>query len=165
MLSVLDIFKIGIGPSSSHTVGPMRISVRALSDAAASGVLDKAARVRIELQGSLALTGIGHGSDKAAVLGLLGAEPDKVDPDWAEATFAALKTATEIALHNGPVVAFNYKRDVDFRGDIVPRLHPNGMCVRLCDDTGAVIFDRTFYSVGGGFIASAEQLSRPLKTT
>ncbi|WAC46904.1 L-serine ammonia-lyase [Asticcacaulis sp. SL142] len=161
MLSVLDIFKIGIGPSSSHTVGPMRISTRALADAAAAGVLSKAARVRIELQGSLALTGIGHGSDKAAVLGLLGAEPDTVDPDWAEATFLQLKTATEIALHNGPVVPFNFRQDVDFRGDIVPRLHPNGLCVRLYDAVGVVIFERTFYSVGGGFIASSEQLSRP----
>ncbi|MDV6331468.1 L-serine ammonia-lyase [Asticcacaulis sp. 201] len=161
MLSTLDIFKIGIGPSSSHTVGPMRITKRALQEAKNRGVLGRAARVMVELQGSLALTGIGHGSDKAAILGLVGAEPDTLDPDWAEATFEALKTASDIALFDGPTVGFNYRRDVDFRGDIMPRLHPNGLCVRLYDAAGSELFSATFYSTGGGFIASAEQLSRP----
>ncbi|MFT3997608.1 MAG: L-serine ammonia-lyase [Asticcacaulis sp.] len=161
MLSVLDMFKIGIGPSSSHTVGPMRITRRALIEARAAGVLERAARVRVELQGSLALTGIGHGSDKAAVLGLLGAEPDQVDPDWADATYEDLKTARDITLFEGPTVGFDYRRDIDFRGDITPRLHPNGMSVRLYDEAGAEIFERTLYSTGGGFIASATQLSTP----
>lgn len=161
MLSTLDMFKIGIGPSSSHTVGPMRITRRALSEARTAGVLDRATRVQVELQGSLALTGIGHGSDKAALLGLLGAEPDRVDPDWADQTYEALKSATEIALWGGPVVGFEYRRDIDFRGDIRPKIHPNGMCVRLYDEGGAEIFTRTLYSTGGGFIASGEQLSKP----
>ncbi|MDC7696057.1 L-serine ammonia-lyase [Asticcacaulis sp. DXS10W] len=161
MLSVLDMFKIGIGPSSSHTVGPMRITRRALIEARAAGILNQAARVRVELQGSLALTGIGHGSDKAAVLGLLGAEPDQVDPDWADATYERLKTATEISLFDGPTIGFDYRRDIDFRGDITPRLHPNGMSVRLYDAAGVEVFERTLYSTGGGFIASAAQLSAP----
>jgi L-serine dehydratase len=161
MLSTLDIFKIGIGPSSSHTVGPMRITRRALIEAKAQGVLLNAHRVKVELQGSLALTGIGHGSDKAAVLGLLGAEPDQIDPDWADETFLKLKSATHLTLFQGPDIGFDYRRDIDFRGDIVPRLHPNGMTIRLYDGRAQVIFERTFYSVGGGFIASAEQLSQP----
>jgi L-serine dehydratase len=161
MLSVFDIFKIGIGPSSSHTVGPMRIAKRALIDAHHAGALDRAVRVNVELQGSLALTGIGHGSDKAAILGLLGAEPDTIDPDEAERLYAQYKNGGEMRLFNGPVVAFDYRRDVDFRGDILPDIHPNGMKVSLFNKAGADVFSTTFYSVGGGFIASAEQLSRP----
>lgn len=161
MLSVVDIFKIGIGPSSSHTVGPMRIARRAMVEAKASGALDHARRVRIELQGSLALTGIGHGSDKAALLGLLGAEPDTIDPDWAERTYLHLREAQSITLFEGPEIAFDYRRDMDLRGDITPRLHPNGMSIRLFDASGDDIFETTLYSTGGGFIASAVQLQTP----
>ncbi|MBP2160447.1 L-serine dehydratase [Asticcacaulis solisilvae] len=139
----------------------MRIARRAMIEARAAGVLDRAVRVQVELQGSLALTGIGHGSDKAAVLGLLGAEPDAVDPDWADSTYEALRTASQIDLFGGPTIGFAYRRDIDFRGDITPRLHPNGMSVRLYDRDGAEIFERTLYSTGGGFIASAAQLSAP----
>lgn len=161
MLSVFDIFKIGIGPSSSHTVGPMRIGVRFLAEAAEAGALAMAARARVDLHGSLALTGIGHGSDKAAILGLLGFAPDETDPDEAEAAVARVKKQKRLALAKGPEIAFDPTRDIDFRGDIIPTVHPNEMRLALFAADGAEIFAQVYYSVGGGFIASAKQLCAP----
>ena len=161
MLSVFDIFKIGIGPSSSHTVGPMRIARRFLEEARDAGALAQAARVKVDLHGSLALTGVGHGTDKAAILGLLGFEPDKTDPDEAERAFEQVKRDKRIALHDGPEVAFDPKADIDLRGDIAPSLHPNEMRLALYDGAGAELFAQVYYSVGGGFIASEKQLTSP----
>lgn len=159
MLSIFDIFKIGIGPSSSHTVGPMRVGVRFLQDAQAAGVLAAAARVQISLHGSLALTGVGHGTDKAAILGLLGFEPDTTDPDEADAAFATVKDTNRLALAGGPVIDFDYGSDLDFRGDIIPSIHPNEMVLRLFDKNGDETFEQVYYSVGGGFIATEKQLA------
>jgi L-serine dehydratase len=161
LLSVFDIFKIGIGPSSSHTVGPMRIARRFLEEARAAGALARAARIKVELRGSLALTGIGHGTDKAAILGLLGFEPDKTDPDDAEGAFERVKSERRIALHAGPDIAFDAKADIDLRGDVAPSLHPNEMRLALYDGEGRELFAGVYYSVGGGFIASEKQLTTP----
>ena len=161
MLSVFDIFKIGIGPSSSHTVGPMRIAARFLQEAVEEGVLGDVARVRVELQGSLALTGVGHGSDKAAILGLLGEDPETVDPDEAEAAVARVRDAGRLRLPGGREIAFDPKCDLELRGDIIPTLHPNGMRLVAYDADGNTLLDRTHYSVGGGFIASSKQLESP----
>ncbi|WP_428409598.1 L-serine ammonia-lyase [Hyphococcus sp.] len=161
MLSVFDIFKIGIGPSSSHTVGPMRIARRFLDEANAAGALEKAARARVDLHGSLALTGIGHGTDKATILGLLGFEPDATDPDEAERAFERVKTEKRLALHQGPEIAFDPKADIHLLGNIVPTVHPNEMRLTLYAEDGADIFSQVYYSVGGGFIASEKQLTAP----
>ena len=159
MLSTFDMFKIGIGPSSSHTVGPMRIARRIVKDAAP--LMERVTACIVELQGSLALTGVGHGSDKAAILGLIGAEPETIDPDWADQTFEAVKREKKLTLSGGPEIDFDPTINIEMRGDIMPKLHPNGMGVRFYDKAGAVILERVFYSTGGGFIASAEQLTRP----
>lgn len=161
MLSVFDIFKIGIGPSSSHTVGPMRIGRRFLEEARARGVIEKAVRVKADLHGSLALTGIGHGTDKATVLGLLGFEPDATDPDEAEAAVAAVRRDKRLKLHGGPEIAFDYGADIDLRGDVIPDIHPNEMRLALYGKDGAALYDQHYYSVGGGFIATERQLSAP----
>ncbi|MDZ7628459.1 MAG: L-serine ammonia-lyase [Parvularculaceae bacterium] len=161
MLSVFDIFKIGIGPSSSHTVGPMRIAKRFLSEARDAGVLDGAARVKADLHGSLALTGVGHGTDKATILGLLGFAPDETDPDEAEAAVARVRKSQRLKLAGGPEIAFDPAKDIDLCGHIVPVVHPNEMRLMLYDAGGATLFEQTFYSVGGGFIASARQLTTP----
>ncbi|MCB2114106.1 MAG: L-serine ammonia-lyase [Parvularculaceae bacterium] len=161
MLSVFDIFKIGIGPSSSHTVGPMRIGVRFLTEAKEAGALENAARVRIDLHGSLALTGVGHGTDKASILGLMGFAPDETDPDAADAAIAAVKKNKRLKLAGGPEIAFDPAHDIDFRGDIIPTIHPNEMRLALQDAEGSEIFEQTYYSVGGGFIAGAKQLTAP----
>jgi len=163
MLSVFDIFKIGIGPSSSHTVGPMRIGVRFLAEAAEAGALSRAQRVKVDLHGSLALTGIGHGVDKATMLGLIGFAPDTTDPDDAERAVARVRAEKKLTLAGGPQIAFDPARDIDLRGDVIPTVHPNEMRLALYDAGGAEIFSQTYYSVGGGFIASARQLTVPAK--
>jgi L-serine dehydratase len=163
MLSVVDIFKIGIGPSSSHTVGPMRIAARFLDEAREAGALEAAARAKIELHGSLALTGLGHGTDKAAILGLLGEVPDRIDPDAADCMVAGVRAKKRLTLAGGPEIAFDPARDIELRGDIIPEVHPNEMMLTLFDAGGAALFEQTYYSVGGGFIASAKQLSIPAK--
>ncbi len=161
MLGVFEIFKVGIGPSSSHTVGPMRIGVRFLEEAARAGVLASAARVKADLHGSLALTGIGHGTDKAVMLGLMGFKPDETDPDAADKAVAALHSGGRLTLFDGPEIAFDPKTDIDLRGDITPSLHPNEMRLTLFDSSGAELFSQVYYSVGGGFIASEKQLTAP----
>ncbi len=162
MLSVLDLFRVGLGPSSSHTVGPMRIARRFLHKAEQLGLLRDAVRVEVELQGSLALTGIGHGTDKAVILGLLGFEPETVDPDTAQAAFQRVVERKLIELHDGPELAFNPLQDILYRGDIVPDLHPNGMVLKLYAGSGEPVFERTYFSTGGGFIASARRLALPV---
>lgn len=165
MLSVLDLFRIGLGPSSSHTVGPMRIAKRFLREAKKTGRLADAARIEIELQGSLAFTGIGHGTDKAVMLGLMGFSPDTTDPDEAETAFRTTLRQKRLALWAGPQIDFNPMKDIHYRGDIVPDLHPNGMILRLFSTPASTepSFLRVYYSTGGGFIVSARRLSRPIK--
>lgn len=137
----------------------MRIAMRFLEDAASEGVLSKASAVSIELHGSLALTGIGHGADKAAILGLLGFKPDDTDPDEAERAFKRVKKARRLKLYGGNEIEFDPAKHIDLRGDIIPTVHPNEMALRLLNESGAEIFAQTYYSVGGGFIATEKQLS------
>lgn len=163
MLSVLDVFRIGIGPSSSHTVGPMRIAgmfTRALNKA---GKLEPTTRISVELQGSLALTGVGHGTVDATILGLAGFRPDKTCPDEATAALARIADEGRIALGGKHIIAFDAARDIDLAGNIIPKLHPNGMKLAAFDATGKTLLERTYYSTGGGFVASEAQLKRPPK--
>ena len=146
--SIFELFKIGIGPSSSHTVGPMR-AARAFAaglDGAAVG------RIQIELYGSLGHTGRGHGTDRAVILGLLGEEPDQVDPGQIESLVRGVRETNQIALMGGPPVPFQEARDLLFRGDIVLPGHPNGMRFTAFDPPGAILRQEVYYSVGGGFI-------------
>ena len=136
MLSILDLFRIGLGPSSSHTVGPMRIARRFLQDAARAGKLAGAGSVRVELQGSLALTGVGHGTDKAVILGLIGLKPETADPEAAETLFRQTAREKRIKLAEGPEIAFDPVRDIVFQTDTVPDLHPNGMVLHLTPEGG-----------------------------
>ncbi len=161
MLSILDIFRIGIGPSSSHTVGPMRIAARFLAEASGAGVLSTAVGIQVDLHGSLALTGSGHAVDKAIVLGLLGYEPETIDPDEAEAAYGKCKAGTTLQLAAGPLVPFQIDKSIRLCTDIVPTLHPNEMVLRLTGASKEVVWEQTYYSVGGGFIASALQLAKP----
>ncbi|MBA3069764.1 MAG: L-serine ammonia-lyase [Hyphomonas sp.] len=162
MLSVLDLFRIGIGPSSSHTVGPIRIAGRFLSELQQLGVLARVERIEVELQGSLALTGAGHASPKAVMLGLLGLDPETLDPEDADNRVAALEATGQLPLPDGRVIPFAPSTDLRFSYDIMPVLHPNGMRLRAFDSAGESLADSTWYSTGGGFIASQRQLERPL---
>jgi L-serine dehydratase len=161
MLSVLDLFRVGIGPSSSHTVGPMRIAARFLAHLAKHGLTAQTARLRIELQGSLALTGEGHGTPRATLLGLLGHAPENIAMAAAEAELAALHAERRLVLPGGHSIAFDPARDLVLAFDVMPALHPNGIrCLAFAAD-GAVLAERDYYSTGGGFIASRRQLERP----
>ncbi len=160
MLSVLDIFRVGIGPSSSHTVGPMRIARRFVRALEKTGRVAEANRVKVQLQGSLALTGVGHGTLDASVLGLMGFAPDSTDPDEATAALAELKSEGNLALHCGHRVAFDARRDIELATEIIPDLHPNGMRLTALTEDGAPLLDRTYFSTGGGFVASEAQLRK-----
>jgi L-serine dehydratase len=156
-LSVLELFKIGIGPSSSHTVGPMRAARRFVAALAQAGLLPRVARVRVELYGSLGATGKGHGSDKAVMLGLAGHEPDTVDIGAIPALLERIQSTGRVVLAGGFEVAFAPAAALVFnRRDSLP-LHPNGMrCIAFAaDDT--VLLEKDFYSVGGGFVVTADE--------
>ncbi len=154
-VSVFDLFKIGIGPSSSHTVGPMRAARLFALRLAAEGMLAQTATVRCWLHGSLGATGKGHGSDTAVLLGLMGHEPDTVDVDAIGPLVAHVRATQHLALAGGHTIAFNEKDDLLFMRAALP-FHPNGMRLAALDAGGAELCSRTYYSVGGGFIVSEE---------
>jgi len=163
MLSVLDIFRIGIGPSSSHTVGPMRIGRRFAVRLKKNKLLKTTSRVEVRLRGSLAFTGEGHASPRASLYGLLGYRPDSFNPDAAEAALKAVYDANELTLHKGPTIKFNPVTDLILDYDTPADLHPNEMVLRAFDKAGAQLIERIYYSTGGGFIASRGQLLTPAK--
>ncbi|MDR2839446.1 MAG: L-serine ammonia-lyase [Azonexus sp.] len=155
-ISVFDLFKVGIGPSSSHTVGPMRAARLFAARLAADGALARTARVQARLYGSLGATGKGHGSDKAVLLGLAGHDPETVDVDAVPALLAALRAERRLPLPGRPPIAFDEKTDLVFlRRERLP-FHANGMRFIAFDGAGAVLAERCYYSVGGGFIVSDE---------
>jgi L-serine dehydratase len=155
-VSVFDLFKIGIGPSSSHTVGPMRAARLFTLRLEHEGLLLGTARVLSQLYGSLGATGKGHGSDKAVLLGLAGHEPDTVDVDAVPALLAAMRSEGRIALLGRQVVGFNEKDDLKFfRRETLP-FHANGLRFTAFDAAGAELASRVYYSVGGGFVVSDE---------
>ena len=153
-LSVFDLFKIGIGPSSSHTVGPMVAARRFLLELETQGLLDRTARVETSLFGSLALTGKGHATDKAIILGLCGEQPEAVDADKADDLVAAVRQDKEISLLGKRGVAFDEPRDLLFQfGESLPK-HPNGLTFRAFDAAEQCLHEANYYSVGGGFVLS-----------
>ncbi|HTP70789.1 MAG TPA: L-serine ammonia-lyase [Burkholderiaceae bacterium] len=155
-VSVFDLFKIGIGPSSSHTVGPMRAARLFALRLAHDGLAARTVRVKAELYGSLGATGKGHGSDKAVLLGLAGHEPDSVDVDRIPALLKAIRSDGRITLAQGPTIAFDERNDLVFhRRESLP-FHANGMRFAAFDSAGATLAERTYYSVGGGFVVSDE---------
>ena len=126
-ISVFDLFTIGIGPSSSHSIGPMRAARRFVERLRADGVLDRCAEVEVRLYGSLALTGKGHGTDKAMLLGLEGATPEGIDPDEVEPRVAAIRASGRLTLADGPTMPWDEAKHLLFlRKESLPQ-HPNGM--------------------------------------
>lgn len=155
-LSVLDLFSVGIGPSSSHTVGPMRAAKLFADGLKGDGQLSATARVQAELFGSLGATGRGHGSDKAVVLGLQGLDPETVDTATADDQVAAAALDAELRIGGDHRVDFNWDEDVVLHRRKSLPAHPNGMTFRALDHTGAVLSERSFYSVGGGFVVDGD---------
>ncbi len=151
-ISVFDLFKIGIGPSSSHTVGPMKAALQFAGFLQESLALPRVSRVSAELYGSLGATGAGHGSPKAVILGLMGESPERVDVDSIAERVAAVRESGELVLLGGSAIAFSYRDDlVMHRHEALP-YHANGMRFSAFDENGERLACEVFYSVGGGFI-------------
>lgn len=155
-ISAFDLFKIGIGPSSSHTVGPMKAARMFLARLADSSMLTSVARVQALLYGSLGATGKGHGSDTAVMLGLAGHEPETVDPDEVPAILAEISTRQQIKLNSQHPIVFTPHNDIVFlRKEVLP-LHANGMRFVAYGMDGREMLSGTYYSVGGGFVITDE---------
>ena len=151
-ISVLDLFTIGIGPSSSHTVGPMRAARRFLDRLTEAGLLDSAARIEAHLYGSLALTGKGHGTDKAVLLGLEGNTPEGIDVDAVLERIERIRLTKSLRLPGGREIPFDETSDLLFhRRESLPE-HPNGMRFIARDGRGSELLVKTYFSVGGGFV-------------
>jgi L-serine dehydratase len=151
-LSVFDLFSVGIGPSSSHTVGPMRAARLFAAGLADDGVLDRVARIHVELFGSLGATGHGHGSPRAVILGLLGETPEDVDPAGCDDVVAGVRRTRQLAVMGQRVIDFDDDRDLVLHRRKSLPLHPNGMTFEAFDADDASVRLRTYYSVGGGFV-------------
>jgi L-serine dehydratase len=154
-VSVFDLFKVGIGPSSSHTVGPMRAAHAFVARLTDAGLLPQTATVRCWLHGSLGATGKGHASDVAVLLGLSGHEPDTVDIDSIPTLLAEVRSTQQITLAGQHKIAFREKDDLLFMRAPLP-FHANGMRFVALDVAGMELSERIYYSVGGGFIVSDE---------
>jgi len=156
-LSIFDIFKIGIGPSSSHTMGPMTAAARFLD--ALRKVSETAHRVHVTLHGSLAFTGKGHATDRAVILGLIGMLPDTLDPDDAERLEGEVRKLKKISPDGFADILFDPDTDLVF--DYGPALpgHANGLIFQAVDDAGRLVLRETYYSIGGGFVVNDEELA------
>ncbi|BCZ84917.1 L-serine ammonia-lyase [Paraburkholderia terrae] len=155
-VSTFDLFKIGIGPSSSHTVGPMIAAYRFASRMRNEGQLDRVHGIRAELFGSLGATGKGHGTDKAVLLGLEGNLPDTIDPDHAERRLAHIRESKSLELASVRRIGLDEKSQIIFlRREVLP-YHPNGMRFTAFDRQGAVVDVQVYYSIGGGFVVDDE---------
>jgi len=155
--SLFDLYKIGVGPSSSHTMGPMRAACRFASMLREQGLLDSVAAVRAELYGSLALTGIGHGTDRAVVLGLMGEEPSSTDPTTMEKKLQGVRENSLLRLAGSHDLPFDMQSCLVFHRDqMTPphavMRHPNGVRFTASSPAGDVLLQKTFFSIGGGFI-------------
>ena len=155
--SLFDLFKIGIGPSSSHTVGPMRAAYRFAEGLTHSGAIDRVAQLRVDLYGSLALTGKGHGTDRGILLGLMGQRPDTVCPETVESRIAEVTSHGELPLFGRRNILFHPADDLLFNVKETLSAHPNGMRFTAFGAEGTVVDRRTYYSIGGGFIREEGQ--------
>ena len=155
-ISVFELFRVGIGPSSSHTVGPMRAAAMFMNEVQESIGRDRLARVRTELFGSLGATGKGHGSDKAVILGLAGEAPETVDTGSIPGRLEQICSSGRLALSDSSELHFEMDRDLVFHKQRVLPYHPNGMIFSALDAVGELLLQRTYYSVGGGFVVNQQ---------
>ena len=164
--SLFDLYKIGVGPSSSHTMGPMRAACRFARELEPAGLLETTARIQVDLYGSLALTGLGHGTDRAILLGLAGHEPASIDPAAIESAVSAIRASRRMELAGKSRLEFDEARDVLFHRDQMfppgaQTRHPNGVRFTAFDAAGSILVKRTFFSIGGGFIVEDGAADKP----
>jgi len=156
-IGLLDLFKIGIGPSSSHTVGPMNAAGRFVGDLGEAGLLARCRRILVELYGSLALTGGGHGTGGAVIAGLAGAVPESVKPETIADLLATVENHRRLKLADGGTIEFEPDRDLLFhKSQLLPK-HPNGLCFQAFDGDDSRLAERVYYSIGGGFVVADEE--------
>ena len=159
-VSAFDLFKVGLGPSSSHTVGPMRAAGRFAHELAGSGKLEQTARVVVDLYGSLALTGRGHSTDRAILLGLSGEAPDHIDPDQVEPKVQRIREQQMLSLDGLHPILFHEEADLRFRVDKTLTFHSNGMRFTALDAAGAAVMRKVYFSVGGGFVVDEDEIDQ-----
>src|SRR6516164_1928990 len=152
-ISVFDLFTVGIGPSSSHTVGPMKAAGMFAEGLRDNGLMAQVRAVRVSLYGSLGLTGPGHGSDKAVLLGLEGEQPATVDVDAVPGRLEAIAQRGTVRLLGEHAIPFTVGKDLEFNRRKKLGYHPNGMRFTAYDGEGTAIRERAYYSIGGGFVA------------
>ena len=155
--SLFEIFSIGVGPSSSHTVGPMRAAKRWLDNLREQKLFDKVEKVDVTLYGSLALTGYGHGTVKAIVYGLMGLEAEEINPEIPYVN--AVRQDKILHLGQERAIAFDLDKNVTFEKDIFLPEHSNGMRFKAYDKTGKVLLNEVYFSVGGGTIARQDEMA------
>ncbi|WP_277032761.1 L-serine ammonia-lyase [Propionimicrobium lymphophilum] len=170
-ISVFDMFKVGIGPSSSHTVGPMVAATRFINELVDLGLFASVKAVKVQLRGSLSATGKGHGTDAAVLAGLGGGWPETVDPTWVTGIVAQTKESKTLVLANtsgsvSKTIPFDYDGDLEFASYNcqIRDPHPNAMTLWAFDETGTEIARKNFYSIGGGFIATDETVDKKTAT-
>ena len=156
-VSIFDLFKVGIGPSSSHTVGPMRAASIFALRLEQADVLSRVQRIQVELFGSLGHTGRGHGTDRAVLLGLEGQVPDQVDPDHMTLRMGALEAGEPLMLGQRQPLSFHLKKDLVFHKRQTLPYHSNGMRFMAFDRDGEVLLTKEYYSVGGGFVINTDE--------
>src|SRR5690349_9255977 len=164
-ISVFDLFSVGIGPSSSHTVGPMRAAARFVSDLRTLGAFDDVVDVRVDLYGSLAATGAGHGTFTAVLLGLEGHRPDEIRTDEMERRVDAMRATGTIAFGGARDIALT-EEDLVLRPLTILPFHPNGMAITAIDENGLELHRETYFSIGGGFVVTEaeSQAAAPPRT-
>ncbi len=158
-VSVFDLFKPGVGPSSSHTMGPMVAAQRFIAWLA--GRRERVARIETVLYGSLALTGRGHATDRAVILGLAGFAPESIDPDEGDAALERIRAEQALPIGGGaPVIVFDEARDILWAVAERAPAHPNALTFRAFDANGVKLAERAYYSIGGGFVRDADEMAR-----
>ncbi|UOX33380.1 L-serine ammonia-lyase [Flavobacterium sediminilitoris] len=155
-ISVFDMLKIGVGPSSSHTLGPWRAAERFLEDLRNENLIDSINRIKVDLYGSLSLTGKGHATDLAVMLGLSGADPEYIPVESIDVIITAIKNKKEIFLGNEIIIPFNISDDIVFNRDFLP-FHSNGIKFTAYTDNSE--YEKTYYSIGGGFVVVEERIN------
>ncbi|NNA95957.1 L-serine ammonia-lyase [Pseudomonas gessardii] len=162
-ISVFDLFKVGIGPSSSHTVGPMRAAATFAQALADQQLLAQTQRVEVRLYGSLSATGVGHATDRACVMGLMGEWPDRVDPTSIDPRIQQLRESGRLLLGGTQEISFNWQHDLLLLEESLP-YHPNAMSLHAYGANG-LLSEQTYYSVGGGFIIEAAEAESGIAPT
>ena len=158
-ISIFDLFKIGVGPSSSHTVGPINATNQFIDYLIQQKLFDQIDKIQFELFGSLAFTGKGHGTDKALILGLMGYTPTTVNPKLTKQIINDVKSEKQILLNQNKKIKFNFSNDIKFNFKDQKKFHSNAILIKAFDTNNKLIYKEIYYSTGGGFIINDKQIN------